>query len=188
MPKHQPSSIDRLPPDILEQFQALLRDPRVTQLAATAKINAVLEAEGVPDRLSKSAVNRYSVRMDEVGRKLRETREVAKMWIGELGSEPQGEVGKLLNEMVRTLAFRMAMRASEADDDEPIDPKLLKSLAISVYRLEKAASENMELEVKIKKQAKTQAADAVETAAKKQGASAATIDMLRAAIMEEMSA
>ena len=188
MPKKQQSSIDRLPDDIREKLQELLRDPRVTQLDATAKINAVLETEGHDDRLSKSAVNRYAVRMEDVGQRLRETREVAKMWIGKLGSEPAGEVGKLLNEMVRTLAFRAAFQASESPDSDPIDPKLLKSLAISVYRLERAAKENVELEAKIRKQAKTQAAEAVEKVAKKQGTSAATIDALRAAIMQEMSA
>jgi len=173
MPKRQQSSIDRLPDDIRTQLQELLRDPRVTQLDATAKINEILERDGHPDRLSKSAVNRYAVRMEEVGAKLRESREVAKMWIGQLGSEPAGEVGKLLNEMVRTLAFRAAMKASEGDDD--IDPKLLKSLAISVHRLEKAASENMALEEKIRKQAIAEAARCVEEAADGSGMNADTI-------------
>jgi Lon protease-like protein len=159
----QPSTIDRLPDDVRIQLQELLRDPRVTQLEATARINAILEDEGHPDRLSKSAVNRYAVRMEEVGKKLRETREIAQMWIGKLGAEPQGEVGKLLNEMVRTLAFRAAMNAHESVDED-IDPKLLKSLAVSVYRLERAASENQMLEEKIRKQEReTTKKEAVDT-------------------------
>jgi len=185
--KHQQSSIDRLPDDIREQLQELLRDPRVTQLDATARINAILAEEGHADRLSKSAVNRYAVKMEKVGEKLRQAREVSRMWIGEMGSEPQGEVGKLLNEMVRGLAFRVAMKASE-DDVDDIDPKLLKSLAISVYRLEKAAKENMDLEKKIRDAERAKAVQAVEKAAKKQGAGAATIDALRAAIMSEIAA
>jgi hypothetical protein len=166
MAKNQQSSIDRLPDDIREQLQELLRDPRVTQLEATARINAVLEDDGHPERLSKSAVNRYAVRMEEVGAKLKETREIAKMWIGRLGSEPQGEVGKLLNEMVRTLAFKAAMRAAEAGDDEPIDPKLLKSLAVSVHRLERAAKENQDMEDKIRKRMATETLNAVVSAEK----------------------
>jgi len=145
----QQSSIAKLPDDIRERLTDLLRDPRVTQLDATAKINAILAADGSEDRISKSAVNRYAMRMEEVGAKLRETREVAKMWIGKLGAEPAGEVGKLLNEMVRTLAFKAAMRASE--DDEAVDPKLLKSLAISVHRLERAAADNLRVEEEIRK-------------------------------------
>lgn len=167
--KRQQSSIDRLPEDIRERLQELLRDPRVTQLDAVREINTILSNEGDPNRVSKSAVNRYANRMEEVGAKLRETREVAKMWIGKLGSEPQGEVGKLLNELVRTLAFRAAMHASEADDDAPIDPKLLKSLAVSVYRLERAANENAVLEDKIRKKTLARVAAAVDEAAQAQG-------------------
>ncbi len=173
----QQSSIDLLPDDIREKLEALLRDRRVRQLDATRRINAILAEQKAagslpddsPEKISKSAVNRYFGKMKEVGQKIRETREVARMWIGELGSEPQGEVGKLLNEMVRGLAFRAAMHASEGDDDQPIDPKLLKSLAISVYRLEKAASENAALEEKIRKKTLNEAASAVGEAARAQG-------------------
>lgn len=175
----QQSSIDRLPDEVREKLQELLRDPRVTQLDATRRINAVLDEDGHPERVSKSAVNRYAVRMDEVGAKLRETREVAKMWIGKLGAEPQGEVGKLLNEMVRTLAFKVAMRASEADDDDPVDPDLLKSLAISVHRLEKAAGENVKLEAQIRKRALEEAAEVVGETAKAQGMDAAQAEFWR---------
>jgi len=185
MAKQQPSSIDRLPDDIRTRLQELLRDPRVTQLQATARINAILADEGHPDRLSKSAVNRYAVRMEEVGAKLRHSREIAKMWIGKLGNEPAGEVGKLLNEIVRNLAFRAAMNASEKDE---VDPKMLKNLAIAVHRLEQAAEKNARVEEQIRKQAQAAAAKAVEAEAKKQGASVATIDALRAAIMQELSA
>ena len=72
------ASIDRLPADILEQLQELLRDPRVTQLEATARINEILEDEGHEERVSKSAVNRYDMEMRKVGEKLRQSREVAR--------------------------------------------------------------------------------------------------------------
>ncbi|MEW6670215.1 MAG: DUF3486 family protein [Thermodesulfobacteriota bacterium] len=167
--KRQQSSIDRLPDDIREKLQELLRDPRVTDLEATARINAILDGTDHPERLSKSAVNRYHLRMEDVGARLRETREVAKMWIGRLGSEPQGETGKLLNELVRAIAFRAGLSAIETPDDQPIDPKLLKSLAVSVYRLERAANENAVLEEKIRKKTLEKAAAAVDEAAQAQG-------------------
>lgn len=160
----QQSTIDRLPPDILEGLQALLRDARVTQLEATRRINEILEAEGHPERLSKSAVNRYALRMNEVGAKLRQSREIAQMWIGKLGAEPQGEVGKLLNEMVRTLAFEATMKMAEGE--APIEPKMLKDMAIAIERLEKAASENTKREEEIRnsarEEAKKEAVDTIE--------------------------
>jgi hypothetical protein len=144
----QPSSIDRLPADIRIKLQELLRDPRVTQLEATRRINEILEADGHPDRLSKSAVNRYAVKMEEVGAKLRQSREIAQMWIGKLGAEPQGEVGKLLNEIARTLAFETAMEFAEGTANAT--PKMLKDLSIAIERLERAASENSRREEQIR--------------------------------------
>jgi hypothetical protein len=180
MAKRQQSSIDRLPDDVREQLQALLRDPRVTQLEATARINRILEADGHPERLSKSAVNRYAVRMEEVGAKIREAREVSRMWIGKLGSEPAGEVGKLLNEMVRALAFDLT--SSLYEGAEPIDPKVLKNLAISVHRLEQAAERNVRLEREIRKQAIEDVTRTVEDAEKAGGP--VTAERLRAVLKE----
>jgi hypothetical protein len=168
MTKHQQSSIDRLPADVREQLHALLRDPRVTQLDATRRINEILAADGAEGlRLSKSAVNRYAVRMEEVGAKLRQSREIAQMWIGKLGAEPAGEVGKLLNEIVRSLAFTAAMRASEAD--EAIDVRDLKNLAIAVHRLEQAAEKNAAVETKIREAERQRVIERVEQAVAEAG-------------------
>jgi len=144
----QRSSIERLPDDIRDKLHELLRDPRVTQLEATKRINAILEEEGLPDRVSKSAVNRYAAKMEEVGAKLRQSREIAKMWIGKLGAAPQGEVGKLLNEMIRTLAFEMTLNLSEGTIEA--EPKMLKDLAIAIERLERAATTNLKREQEIR--------------------------------------
>jgi hypothetical protein len=174
--KTQQSSIDRLPEDIRTRLQELLRDPRVTQLEATAKINAILQEQG-GQKLSKSAVNRYAVRMEKIGARIRQSREVAQMWIGTLGAEPQGEVGKLLNEMVRNLAFEYTTEM--LDGDVPVDPKMLKNLAIAIERLERAASENVKRETEIRKKALEDAAQAAEATAKQAGVSDQTIKIIR---------
>jgi len=151
----RPSTIEQLPPDILEQLQALLRDPRVTQMDATARINAVLEEQG-EEPVSKSAVNRYAVRMEHVGAKLRESRAVADMWIAKVGATPQGQLGHLINEMLRTLAFDVTLKLQDGEmtaEDMPGVIDMLKHLSLSVMRLEKAASENVKREQEIKKQA-----------------------------------
>jgi hypothetical protein len=153
MPK--PSTITSLPPDILEQLQALLRDPRVTQLDATKRINAILTEQG-QEPLSKSAVNRYSMKMDRIGNKLQQSRAIAEMWIGKLGSEPAGQTGKLLNEVVRNLAFDAAMHMAE--DEEPAHPGAIKELAIAIEKLENAASKNEQRDAVIRKQAREEAA------------------------------
>lgn len=180
------SSIDRLPHDVLEQLQALLRDPRVTQLEATARINAILAEDGHPERVSKSALNRYAMRMEEVGARLRQSREVAEMWIGKLGAAPQGQIGHLVNEILRTLAFDLSLQLQNGELDEEAMPgviKMLKDLSLSVVRLEQAASENVKREQEIREQARREAADAAEKVAKQGGLSADSVQELRRAIL-----
>lgn len=188
------STIERLPDDIREQLQELLRDPRVTQLDATEKINQILEAEGHDDRLSKSAVNRYAVRMNEVGERLRQSREVAQMWIGKLGAQPQGEMGNLINEMIRSLSFDVSLMLSEGEltaDSLPGMIEMLKDLSLTTARLEKASSENVKREELIRQQerarAAEEAADKAESAGRAQGLSSEGTAALRAAILEGLA-
>ncbi|OGB77384.1 MAG: hypothetical protein A2496_04490 [Burkholderiales bacterium RIFOXYC12_FULL_60_6] len=187
----QPSSIARLPEDILAKLQELLRDPRVTQLEATGKINEILAADGHPERVTKSAVNRYSLKMEEVGAKIRQSREMADMWIGKFGAAPQGQVGLLITETLRTLAYELTMKLQDAaiDDPETMAATIsqLKALSLAVQRLEASTTLNVKREAEIRKQALARAAENVVSEAKRQGTSAASIDALRAAIMTELA-
>lgn len=162
----KPSSIETLPPDILERLQELLRDPRVTQLDATAKINAILTDQAL-EPISKSAVNRYSLKMDRIGEKLTQSRAIADMWIAKLGSQPAGKVGQLLNEVVRNIAFDAAMHMAE--DEEPADPKLIKELSIAIEKLERAASENEKRAEQIREQERKRAQEKLDELGRKPG-------------------
>ena len=182
----RPSTVETLPADILEQLQALLRDPRVSQLEATAQINAILEEQGHPDRVSKSAVNRYDLRMREVGDRLRQSREVANMWIGKMGATPQGQMGNLVNEILRTLSFELSMKLTEGElneDEMPGIIKMLKELSLSTMRLERAASENVKREKEIREQERKAAAETAAKIAKSGGMSKQTIEELKASIL-----
>lgn len=182
----RPSSIEQLPPDILEQLQALLRDPRVSQLETTARINAILEEHGHSERVSKSSVNRYAQRMAEVGERLRQSRQVAEMWIAKLGAQPQGQVGHLVNEILRTLAFdlSMTMQQGEIDPDSaPEVAKMLKNMAIAMERLERAASENVKREQEIREQERQDAAEKAAKIATRGGMSRDTVEAIKASIL-----
>ncbi|WP_286694989.1 DUF3486 family protein [Spongiibacter sp. UBA1325] len=186
MARNRPSTIEQLPPDILQQLQALLRDPRVTQLAATHQINAILEAEGHQDRVSKSAVNRYAVRMEQVGERLRQSRQVSEMWINRLGAQPQGQLGNLVNEMLRTLSFELADKLMESELSEESIPgviDLLKDLSLTAMRLEKAASENVKREAEIRKAFAEEAAAATESVGREAGLSAEGVQAIKDKIL-----
>lgn len=179
------SSIEQLPPDILDQLQALLRDPRVAQLEATARINGILAERGETP-VSKSAVNRYSLKMSEAGERLRQSRAVAEMWIGKLGATPQGQLGHLVNEILRTLAFDLTLKLADGDLTEESMPgviDMLKQLSLSVVRLETAASANVKRETEIRKQAAFDAANAAEKTLASAGMSREAIDGIKREIL-----
>ena len=182
------STIDTLPPDIKATLQQLLQDPRMTQLEVTAQINALLEADGHEDRVTKSSVNRYAVKMSEVGEKLRQSRDVADMFISKVGAAPQGQMGLLINEILRTLAFDLTLKIQDADLSDPetlastIDQ--VKALALATQRLEQSASINVKREREIRKDALTKAATAVEKTLKTiKGATDEQIEQIRADIL-----
>jgi hypothetical protein len=189
MPK--PSTIEILPPEIKAQLQAWLQDPRITQLEATERANSLLELAGDPQRVTKSAVNRYAVRMEEVGAKLRQSRETAAMYIAQVGAAPQGQTGLLINEMLRSMAFELSLKMQEADAEDPESMSAtisqLKNLALTMQRLEQSATINVKRENEIKKAAREQALqDAAKTAVsevKKNGLSDEAADQIRRKIL-----
>lgn len=181
--KRQPSTVDLLPAGVRKQLQAMLDNPRITQLQAVDQVNAILadlRAAGdpevldpaCPERVSKSAVNRYDLQMRDVGERLRQSREVADRWINQLGAAPQGQVGNLINEILRTLSFDVTLFMQSGSLDEETAPAvvgMLKDLALTSMRLEKAANLNVEREKEIRKQALEDAAEKVGDAAIQRG-------------------
>lgn len=198
--KKQLSSLDLLPDEVRSLLQALLADRRVTQLQARDRINAILvklQAAGqlppeAPESISKSALNRYAVRMEEVGSKIRQSREVAEMFIGHVGAAPQGQMGLLINEMLRSMAFELSLKMQDIDLEDPATMSAtidqVKALALAVQRLEQSTSINVKREGEIKKQAheaalKLAASAAVNAVKSIRGATDAQIEQIRADIL-----
>ena len=156
------SSIKQLAPDLLDKLNELLRDPRISQLDATARINEILEDLG-EDPISKSAVNRYKMSMDQVGRAIRESREMADIWIGKLGAAPQSKVANLTSAIIRNSLIDLSLaiqRITMGESDPEVVAgavKMVKDLAFSHEKLEKAVSETTNREAKIKEQARQEA-------------------------------
>ncbi len=172
----QQSSIDLLPDEVRDQLNELLRDRRVTQKAAVEKIN----------QISKSAVNRYDLQMREVGERLQQSREVADMWINKLGAQPQGQIGNLVNEILRSLSFDLSLKTTDIELDEenmPAVAGMLKDLALTTMRLEKASNLNIEREKEIRQQALQDAAATAEKITKQGGLSAETAEEIRNGIL-----
>lgn len=163
------SKIDLLPEEIKDQLNTMLRDGRLQQQEILDIVNDQIEQAGLGEdaKLSKSGVNRYATRMEQVGAKIRQAREVAEVWTAKLGDAPTSEVGKLLQEVVRTMAFDTTTALSESG--EPVPPKALSQLALAIQRVEQAAMASHKREKEIRQTFAEEAAEAAETVAKQQG-------------------
>lgn len=177
------SKVDLLPDEIRSALHAMLRDKRHTQTDIREAVNELIDEHGLSDelKLSRSGLNRYASQMEQVGSRIREAREVSKQWIAKLGTEPEGDVSRVLVEMVRTLAFDSVIKMSESG--EPLEPKFIKELAIGIERLEKAASESQKRELEIRKQIAAETADAVDNIVKQAGLTADTIADIKRQIL-----
>ena len=161
----RPGSIDRLPADLREMLDDWLRDASVTQTEAAARLNDYLAARSKNFRVSRHAVSRYDRRMRRVGKRLRESRQIAEAWIDKLGAAPQGQLGLLVNEILRTLAFDISLKLHEDELTEESLPRLieqLKKLSAAAQILERTASENLKLKNESERRAAEELARQVE--------------------------
>ncbi|EJF7232750.1 DUF3486 family protein [Vibrio cholerae] len=173
------SKVDMLPDEIRVPLNALIRSGRMQQKDILSEVHKMIDAAGLGDdaKPSRSAFNRYTKRMEDMGQRLRQSREVAEVWVSKLGEAPTSDVGKLLQEFVRTMAFETSMKmmeAAEGEEGEVISPKALGQLALVVQRIETAAMTSMKREKEIRAAFAAEAAEAAEKIVKQAGISADT--------------
>ncbi|WP_029890942.1 DUF3486 family protein [Polycyclovorans algicola] len=174
------SSIAKLDPGIRAELDRLLKDDRYTIDQVTAHLR------DLGAQVSRSAVGRYHQRFEEIGKRMRESREVAKVWADRLGNEPQGDIGKLVMELLRTMAFDATLELQDARDEEgkpTLDPKSINTLALAMQRLEAAGKWNLEREKTMRDEALKQAADTAAKIARKGGLSVSAVDEIRRQIL-----
>ncbi|MCG6405263.1 DUF3486 family protein [Vibrio fluvialis] len=182
------SKVDLLPEDIRTTLNVFIRSGNMTQKDILEAVNQMIDDAGLGDdaKLSRTGFNRYAKRMEEMGQRLRQSREVAEVWVSKLGDAPTSDVGKLLQEFVRTMAFETSMKmmeAAEGEEGEVISPKALGQLALVVQRIETAAMSSMKREKEIRAAYAAEAAEKTEAVAKKAGLTADTVKMLKAELL-----
>ncbi|HBE5200988.1 TPA: DUF3486 family protein [Escherichia coli] len=177
------SKVDLLPDSIREQLHQMLREKRHTQEEIREAINALIDEHNLPEemQLSRTGLNRYAIRMEKVGAKIRASREMAEVWAAKLGSAPTSDVGKLLMEFVKTLAFETSM--SMAEDDKPIAPKALGQLALVAQRLEAAAMTSHKREKAIRDAFAQEVAEKTEELVRTGGLSGCAADTIKREIL-----
>jgi hypothetical protein len=182
------SKINLLPQEIREQLHAFIRSGDMTQKDIREAVNQMIEEAGLPEdaKISRTGFNRYAQRFESVGERIRQSREVAEVWISKLGQAPTSDVGKLLQEFVRTMAFETSMKMMDEAAEEgadPISPKALGQLALVVQRIEAASMSSLKVEKEIRASFAAEVADATEKIVKQAGVSAETIQDIKKGIL-----
>lgn len=106
------SSIDLLDPRIQEAVNQAIKDNRAT-------IDEIVDMiKDMGGDASRSAVGRYVRNQNQQLAKYREAQEVAKVWVDKLGKEPDGDVGRLIIEMLRVISFQTMSQMDSAEPEQ----------------------------------------------------------------------
>jgi hypothetical protein len=167
------SSIDELPDAVRDAVHAAIRDGRAT----IDEIVSLIERHGAT--ASRSAVGRYTKKFQDRMAEYRQAQEMSRVWVDALGSEPEGDVSRLLNQMLVGVATNTVASMS----GEEVDPKDLAVLAKASRDIASAEKLNAERVLKLRQEVARQAADTAARVAKKGGLSAVAVQELRREIL-----
>src|SRR5690554_797678 len=177
------SKVEQLPEEVKRFLDAMLRDKRYSQQEVLDEVNKQLADLGIPkeEQLSKSGLNRYALRMESIGKKMRETNAIAEAWVSQLGDKPQGQIGRLVTQMIHTMAFELSLDMQNGATNVSIGE--LKELALVIQRLKQAETSSVKREKEIRKAFAEQAANAVEAVAKAAGLTADAVSTIKNEIL-----
>lgn len=178
------SSIDQLPREA-EPFVAAaikaLNDHNRTAEDIREELNHHLLGLADCKPVSRSAFGRYSLQLALNGRRIHEAREIAAIFAERMDEIPEGDIGLLLVETIKTMIYDVMMDATL--DGESASIKMLVTAAEAVERLEKARNANVRT-AKLKRDNFVEdAATAAVEAATKRGLSAETVDQIKHAVL-----
>lgn len=137
------SSVSRLPKPLREELDRLIREGQHT----IDEILAHLQQLGAP--LKRTAVADYRRRMERQLEHVRQAQEVAGAAVAKLGEAGQGDVGRLVAELLKTLAFQIL--ADREEGDAP-DLKEVYLLSRAIKDLESASKASADRELKIRRE------------------------------------
>ena len=162
------SSVERLAPAVRDDADTAIADG-----ATTDEITARIRARG--GDCSRSAVGRYAKRVRDLIRRQHEVDRIAREWGRALGEHPEGDMGQLAIEVLRTQAV---LAVAELDDRKAtMAPEEIARLALALRRMEGADRLRIERE-----RMRAKAAPRADGTVRRRGLSAETVAEMRRAI------
>lgn len=184
--KNTKSKIQQLPDDIRSQLSAMLRSGSMSQKDILEEVNALILESGLPpeEQISRTGLNRYSKQVAAAGSRIAKAREMAEVLTSKLGDAPTSQIGNLMAENMKTMAWETSMALMEATEDgEMIDIKQFNQLALAYQRISQSSILNQKLEKEIRAAFAAEAATAAEKIVKQAGLTAETAAEIRRQIL-----
>jgi hypothetical protein len=183
------NGLDRLPEEagpIVAWANEQLREREKTQLEIYSeffdKLQALQrESHGeleftIP---SKSAFNRYSIKLAALSRRLDETRDIANQLAKSFDAESSDNLTILAAEAIKTLVFELVTAGGESG----FDPKGAKAMADALRSASQAQTVSTTRRQRVEKEFAAGAAAAVDKVAKAKGLTAETAEAIKAQIL-----
>lgn len=178
------STIDLLPeeawPHVKAALQALADNKREAE-SIREELNLHLSGIEGCQPISRSAFNRKSLQLAKVGADIARAREMAVAFAERLDDMPDGDVGMLINEMIKVIIYNMTADVAAMDMD--VAAKMMKEISLSLLRVEQAGSISTKRRTAIETRTKEQATEAVKTVAKDKGLSEDVVDTILTKIL-----
>ena len=170
----QKSTITRLDQRVRAEVDRLIREDAYTLDEILAHLH------GLGGRASRSALGRYVKNARAQMDRYREAQEIAKVWVKKIDDDPEGDVGRLVAEMLRIVAFQMSGDLGEAKGAKPADVMLLARAIKDLAAADKASTDR---EFKIRDRVLQEAAREAGEAVKGAGLSQERVDELKSRIL-----
>ncbi|WCT72068.1 DUF3486 family protein [Sphingomonas naphthae] len=178
--RRRPSTVDRLDPEIKDLIGKLRIDHGWTIDEILTKLRQLGKGE-----VSRSALGRHVKSIEEIGAQLRQSREVANALISHVGDASEDRTADLNIELMHAMILRLTTATNDDGDGSPVmfEPKDVAYLTKSLQALAGARKTNADMVLKVREEARKEAAKRAEGAAKQSGLGKETVDFIRRAVL-----
>jgi Protein of unknown function (DUF3486) len=177
------SSLELLPEEASSDVQWAYQEVmarRMPQLKIVAGLNKRLADRGLAARISKSAFGRKALWVIGHGDALVKAREIAAIMAEKLDDVPEGDVGLLLGEVIKSIVFDIV---SDGQLNDNVSMNMAVQASVALQKLEDARRISVGNRSKIAKTFAAKASEAVEAAGTERGLSREQIDTIKTKVL-----
>lgn len=167
----QKSNVEHYDPRVKAEVDRLIREGRATIDEIVAHVRKLGE-----DNVSRSGIGRYRKNALEQWKVFKEAQDMAKIWAGKMAEDPESDVGRLLSQTLRAIAYMQMNKMTEPGE---IKTKEIAMLAGALRDISNADKIMVDREQKIRQAVIKEAIAAVETEAKAAGTDKTGIDLIK---------